>query len=115
MVVGQWTEAVHELAQSESIQDDPTTAQGVFDKRSIIEDFLELGERASMDHESFSLKAIKRKAIDQIEKEVISHVLDQTGWNKSKAAKILKVSYKTLLYKITDLNIAPPPDLRNST
>jgi DNA-binding NtrC family response regulator len=43
-----------------------------------------------------------------IEKEVISHVLNQTGWNRTKASKILKISYKTLLYKISDLDIMPP-------
>jgi len=40
-----------------------------------------------------------------IDKEVISHVLNQTGWNRTKASKILKISYKTVLYKISDLDI----------
>ena len=57
---------------------------------------------------AFSLKKIKKKALDRIEKEVISFVLDKTGWNRTKAASILKVSYKTLLYKINDLHIRPP-------
>ncbi|MEE4112424.1 MAG: helix-turn-helix domain-containing protein [Desulfobacteraceae bacterium] len=38
----------------------------------------------------------------------MSHVLSKTDWNRSKASKILKISYKTLLYKISDLNIVPP-------
>ena len=45
---------------------------------------------------------------DGVQKEVISHVLKKTGWNRSKATKILKISYKTLLYKISDLGIVPP-------
>jgi len=57
---------------------------------------------------NFSLKSVRKKAIDRIEKEVISHVLGKTDWNRSKASKILKVSYKTLLNKITELNILPP-------
>ncbi|MFZ0612936.1 MAG: helix-turn-helix domain-containing protein, partial [Desulfobacterales bacterium] len=34
--------------------------------------------------------------------------LGKTGWNRSKATKILNISYKTLLYKIKDLNIPAP-------
>ncbi|MCK4988031.1 MAG: hypothetical protein KAS40_21000, partial [Desulfobacterales bacterium] len=30
---------------------------------------------------------------------------------RSKAAKILNISYKTLLYKIKDLSIEQPPDV----
>ncbi|MBW1759122.1 MAG: sigma-54-dependent Fis family transcriptional regulator [Deltaproteobacteria bacterium] len=61
--------------------------------------------------ESYSLKKLKKKALDRVEKQVISYVLDKTGWNRSKAAKILKISYKTLLYKISGLNIEPPQGL----
>ena len=55
-----------------------------------------------------SLKKIRKETMNIIEKEVISHVLNQTGWNRTKASKILKISYKTLLYKIKDLGIEPP-------
>ncbi len=61
-----------------------------------------------MNNNSFSLKAVKKKAIDRVEKEVISYVLQKTDWNRSKASKILKVSYKTLLNKISELDITPP-------
>ena len=46
--------------------------------------------------------------MDHVEKEVISYVLEKTGWNRSKATKVLNISYKTLLYKIRDLGIEPP-------
>ena len=36
--------------------------------------------------------------------------IEKTGWNRSKATKILNISYKTLLYKIKDLGIDPPED-----
>ena len=62
---------------------------------------------------SFSLKKIKKKALDSIEKEVISNILDKTAWNRSKATKILKISYKTLLSKIKDLEIMPPSPKSN--
>jgi len=60
------------------------------------------------DLSSLSLKKIKKKAMDHVEKEVISYVLEKTGWNRSKATKVLNISYKTLLYKIRDLGIEPP-------
>ena len=47
-------------------------------------------------------------AIARIEREVIEYVLDQTGWNRSQATKILGISYKTLLYKINELGITAP-------
>ena len=57
--------------------------------------------------EDISLKKIKKKAADKVEKEVISYVLNKTFWNRTKAAKLLSISYKTLLYKINELNIEP--------
>jgi DNA-binding NtrC family response regulator len=60
---------------------------------------------------TLSLKKIRKRASDHVEKTLISHVLIRTGWNRSKASRILKVSYKTLLQKIDALEIAPPPEL----
>jgi len=59
----------------------------------------------------FSLHAIQKKASDMFEKQVISHVLAKTGWNRSKATKILGISYKSLLSKIRELELQPPPEL----
>ncbi|CAB5079075.1 transcriptional regulator, NifA subfamily, Fis Family [Olavius algarvensis associated proteobacterium Delta 3] len=50
---------------------------------------------------------MRKQAVNQIERDVISQILTHTRWNRSKASKILKISYKTLLYKISDLNIRP--------
>ena len=60
-----------------------------------------------IDLANFSLKQYKKQASDQVEKKVISYVLENTGWNRSKASKILKVSYKTLLARIQDLDLRP--------
>ena len=62
------------------------------------------------DLSALSLKKVRKRAMDKVEKEVIAYVLEKTGWNRSKATKILKISYKTLLYKIKDLGIEPPAD-----
>jgi len=71
-------------------------------------DILGFDSSAPPDLTSLSLKKIKKKAMDRVEKEIIAYVLEKTGWNRSKATKILKISYKTLLYKIKDLEIEPP-------
>lgn len=73
-------------------------------------DILGFDSSAPPDLSTLSLKKIKKKAMDRVEKEVIAYVLEKTGWNRSKATKILKISYKTLLYKIKDLGIEPPQD-----
>jgi transcriptional regulator with PAS, ATPase and Fis domain len=71
-------------------------------------EFLGLDSDNSPDQDSFSLKKVKKAAVDRVEREVISYVLEKVDWNRSKASKILKISYKTLLYKIDELSISPP-------
>ena len=68
--------------------------------------FLELNGHESK-LKSLSLKEIGKKTSDFVEKQVISYVLDRTGWNRSRANKILGISYKTLLAKIQDLELKP--------
>ncbi len=60
------------------------------------------------DISNFSLKEVRKKALDKIERDAILYILNKTNWNRSKASKILQISYKTLLYKITELNIEQP-------
>lgn len=48
----------------------------------------------------FCLKELGKKAAETAEKEVIQNVLQETHWNRKEAAKVLRVSYKALLYKI---------------
>jgi transcriptional regulator with GAF, ATPase, and Fis domain len=64
-----------------------------------------------VDLSDLALKKISKKATNQAERELISFVLVKTGWNRSKASRILHVSYKTLLQKIEELAIVPPPEL----
>ncbi len=54
----------------------------------------------SVEATGFCLKELGKKAAEMAEKEVIQNVLQETHWNRTEAAKILHVSYKTLLYKI---------------
>jgi len=54
-----------------------------------------------------SLKRIARDAALAAERESISKALEQTHWNRVKAAKLLKISYRALLYKIKDVGLQP--------
>ncbi len=53
----------------------------------------------------FSLKEISRRAVLEAEREVIARALVQCRWNRVKAAKMLKISYRALLYKIKDMGL----------
>jgi two-component system response regulator AtoC len=48
----------------------------------------------------FYLKDVGRKAAEEAEREIIKNTLNETHWNRKEAAKLLRVSYKALLYKI---------------
>lgn len=80
-----------------------------FSKSPIMEELFDTSSYEYSSFEDISLKKIKKKTVDKVEKEVIGYVLNKTGWNRSKASRILKISYKTLLYKINHLNLTPPP------
>ncbi len=52
-----------------------------------------------------SLQSISESASSLVESRMIRKVLNETGWNKSRAAEILQVSYKTLLTKVKEYGI----------
>jgi len=54
---------------------------------------------------TLSLKDISRKAAQVAEREAILHALEQTQWNRVRAAKLLEISYRALLYKIKDAGL----------
>ncbi len=51
------------------------------------------------------LKEVKKKAVQEAERKLIRVVLQETGWNRKRAAQILQISYKALLYKIKELGL----------
>jgi transcriptional regulator with PAS, ATPase and Fis domain len=55
------------------------------------------------------LREIARRGAREAEQRALAQVLAEVGWNRVKAAKILKVSYKTLLTKLADFGLVPPP------
>lgn len=54
---------------------------------------------------SVSLKDIARSAAHTAEREAILQALEQTHWNRVRAAKLLDISYRALLYKIKDAGL----------
>jgi two-component system, NtrC family, response regulator AtoC len=55
-----------------------------------------------------SLKVAARAASRRTERELILKALEQTHWNRKRAARDLQISYKSLLYKIKEIGAAPP-------
>jgi DNA-binding NtrC family response regulator len=66
--------------------------------------------RTSTIKNGLSLKDISKRARNEAEREIIVNVLNETNWNRVKAAQNLKVDYKTLRQKIKELNIMPQYD-----
>ena len=52
-----------------------------------------------------SLKEIARQAAREAERVAIKEVLDRVHWNRAKAARLLQISYKALLYKIVQCGL----------
>ncbi len=55
------------------------------------------------------LREIGRRGAREAECKVLREVLERVSWNRAEAARILKVSYKTLLTKVSECGLTPPP------
>jgi two-component system, NtrC family, response regulator AtoC len=65
----------------------------------------EIDVSAELAQGKLSLREIGRRAARGAEREALRRVLYQTNWNRKKAAKLLDVSYKTLLAKIKECGL----------
>ncbi|PYS54122.1 MAG: transcriptional regulator [Acidobacteria bacterium] len=70
-----------------------------FEKRAQSEDFIHLLDLSG------SLTDVSNRASHAAERAKIKQALDLTNWNKTQAAEMLDVSYKTLLNKIKDYEL----------
>ena|SRR5437879_2316573 len=59
----------------------------------------------SPDGDSLTLRSQRVRA----EIQAVRHALEQTGWNRKQAARLLAISYRGLLYKIQRNNITRYP------
>ncbi len=61
--------------------------------------------RQEANGDTYALKDRVGKTIADEEKRLIGEVLHKTNWNRRKAADVLQISYRSLLYKIKDYNL----------
>jgi len=55
--------------------------------------------------EGLPLKEMMQRRIVVIEREILTHVLRETGGNKAKAARLLHIDYKTIHSKVRQYGI----------
>ena len=55
-----------------------------------------------------SLKSMIQNVRSQTERNAIAAALEKTGWNRKAAARLLGVSYRTILYKIEQYEMRAP-------
>jgi DNA-binding NtrC family response regulator len=58
-----------------------------------------------------SLKHAARAASHQAERELILRTLSRTHWNRKRAAEALQISYKSLLYKLKQIQVPENGDI----
>jgi len=68
-----------------------------------------LGTHRTVHHEiAISLKDISRQASRDAERVAIKEALDRVHWNRVKAARLLQIRYKALLYKMVQCGLVTP-------
>ncbi len=83
------------LGSEEAISSEPTRKRGVPLP-------IEVGDDGSI-----PLKHIAKKAVREMERNLILTVLQANHWNRRKTAEVLKISYRALLNKIRQAGLAP--------
>lgn len=62
-------------------------------------------KNSSMENNLFTLKDVRKKAVQSAEVGIIESTLQKTHWNRRQAANLLGISYNALLYKIQKYNL----------
>lgn len=57
------------------------------------------------DDDSLGLKEITHRVVQEVERRVILKTLQTCHWNRKKAARMLRISYRALLYKMQQCNL----------
>ncbi len=65
------------------------------------------GENSEGEDRNSGLKSLVQTVKGEAERGAILSALEQTHWNRRAAARLLQVSYRTLLYKIQQYNMTP--------
>ena len=61
-----------------------------------------------------SLRSMIRSVREEAERAAIASALEKTGWNRKAAARLLKVSYRSILYKIEQYQMNTPGQATSS-
>jgi|SRR6185437_6400393 len=79
-------------------------------EKSVFKDLLNRTERDGVqtlyEPGAVSLKEMTRKAVRELERDAILKALQANQWNRKRAACVLNISYRALLYKIKDAGMA---------
>jgi DNA-binding NtrC family response regulator len=67
---------------------------------------VDAGENGEPSPSLNSLKSLVQSVRFEAERNAIATALEKTGWNRKAAARLLKVSYRTLLYKIEQYHMS---------
>jgi two-component system, NtrC family, response regulator AtoC len=105
LVTGDWDKIIDDFYLESRSVAIPKSVENTFKGGPRVDVLLDLKDKCLLDHASCSLKNIIKETAAIVDKEVISSILDKTNWNRRKASKILKINYKTLLNKISYLDI----------
>ncbi len=81
-----------------SLRTSPTKPAEPYDAKASIAIRPDVGQ-------SLGLREIARRAAREAERRALQEVLDRVHWNRTEAARLLKVSYKTLLCKIIECGL----------
>jgi DNA-binding NtrC family response regulator len=71
-----------------------------------VRDALDTGENNGRSSTLNSLKSLVQSVKWEAERNAIATALEKTAWNRKAAARLLKVSYRTLLYKIEQYHMS---------
>ena len=82
---------------------DLVSAQAKANENLVGADFM--SARVEGEGTDFSLKEIINQLSQEAERRIILDVLKKTNWNKAKAARLLKINYKTLYLKIKEYKL----------
>ena len=117
LVFNSWDQIIKELSCDEAEKvyepieekmDTTIAVNGENECHQILSQYIDVSASTENLFEKISLKKIKKQAGDRAEKEIIAYTLNEVGWNKSQAARLLKISYKSLLYKTKKFKILQP-------
>ena len=82
--------------------------------RAIVDSYQDIGTLAELNDvkkhvknlDNISLKKIGGIFMERAEKKLVKKALDSTNWNRKRAAKLLDISYKSLLNKIKEYKLS---------